>query len=500
MLDRTRAALVILLAAVVASAPARADEEAWSLVEEHWYVMEIAEARAGWMSSKVFESAEQFRTEMVSNLTVRRGTLELHIETTSQFVETRSGEPVRVHYVADMSMQEVDTEWRFEDDHVVSVVRQGDRVLTRTVDRPSGEWLTPMGVQRFLKERHAAGAKQITYRALNPESGLEPVTITSERVGTETFEIDGRSIPVTVWKTSTDSIPLPATEKYSADTHLVYVELAAPMGRLVTRLASKRLALAVGDAPAPELMLKTFVKPSRPIPNVMSASKARLGLRAREGELPVLPSAAAQRVEPDEANGRVVVTVDLSRAVEAGADERTDESYLGSSALIDPTDPLIRKLAYSAVKDIGEDPAEKAEAMRSRVYRHITGKGLQTAFASASETAKTRAGDCSEHAVLLAAMCRVEEIPARVAMGLVYVESFAGESDIFGWHMWTQALIDDAWVDLDATLPVRYHAGHVLTSTSSLADESGNDELASILMLMGNMEIEVIDVEYGGGS
>ena len=31
-------------------------------------------------------------------------------------------------------------------------------------------------------------------------------------------------------------------------------------------------------------------------------------------------------------------------------------------------------------------------------------------------------GDCTEHAVLAAAMCRAVEVPSRVAIGLVYVE------------------------------------------------------------------------------
>ena len=44
--------------------------------------------------------------------------------------------------------------------------------------------------------------------------------------------------------------------------------------------------------------------------------------------------------------------------------------------------------------------------------------------------------------VLLAAMLRAAEIPSRVAVGVIYVERFAGERDVFGYHMWTQALID----------------------------------------------------------
>ena len=41
--------------------------------------------------------------------------------------------------------------------------------------------------------------------------------------------------------------------------------------------------------------------------------------------------------------------------------------------------------------------------------------------ATAAEVARSREGDCTEHAVLLAALARARGIPARVAMGLVYV-------------------------------------------------------------------------------
>ena len=121
---------------------------------------------------------------------------------------------------------------------------------------------------------------------------------------------------------------------------------------------------------------------------------------------------------------------------------------------------------------------------------------MQTAFAAASETARTKEGDCSEHGVLLCALLRADGIPARVATGLVYADAFAGAQGIFGWHMWTQALIDGKWVDFDATLPVRYNATHVLTSTSSLADGLGAADMGSVIQLIGNLEIEVVDVQY----
>ena len=57
---------------------------------------------------------------------------------------------------------------------------------------------------------------------------------------------------------------------------------------------------------------------------------------------------------------------------------------------------------------------------------------------------------------LLAAMLRADDIPSRTVSGLVYVSSFEGAKDIFGYHMWTQGWIAEdgkgRWVDLDATL------------------------------------------------
>jgi transglutaminase-like putative cysteine protease len=92
-------------------------------------------------------------------------------------------------------------------------------------------------------------------------------------------------------------------------------------------------------------------------------------------------------------------------------------------------------------------------------------------------------------------MLRAQGIPSRVATGLVYVEGFGAEGYSFGWHMWTQALVDGRWVDFDATLSRRYHAAHVLTGVSSLGDQAAPGEMASMMRMIGNLQIEVVDVE-----
>ena len=43
-------------------------------------------------------------------------------------------------------------------------------------------------------------------------------------------------------------------------------------------------------------------------------------------------------------------------------------------------------------------------------------------LATADHVAKTLEGDCTEYAMLTAAMCRAEGVPSRTAMGLVYAD------------------------------------------------------------------------------
>lgn len=526
--------LLALIAALFAPAvPAHGQEATWEVTEDQWYALELADQRVGWMRARLFDDGGRFRTDTETRMKLARGGMELEITMISSFTETHDGEPLRMRSVQDMSIQEVEQEWIFKGDEVLTISRQGGREITKKLPRPEGDWMTPAAVARHIAKQIEAGKVEIKYSMLSPEQGLKPIDVTMSYVGDDLYPIDERFYPVTKWKTTTSAVPLAATEMYDAEGNSVYSEIHAQFGKLVTKLTTREKALGIEDEPAevaakapgggevemeepeavregdedlpaggglpekaPELMLESFVKLDEPVRNAHKTTTARLRLRARNGDLPELPSAGAQRAEVDPDTDDVILTVDINDNLPASGEDLSNEDYLDSTTMVDATDPFVRKLAERATRNAGDDAFRKAERLRRLVHRHISKKGLATAFASASETARTRTGDCSEHGVLLAALLRAQGIPSRVAMGLVYADSFAGAENIFGWHMWTQALIDDKWVDFDATLPVRYSATHVLTGTSSLADGIGSTDLSSLLLLMGNLEIEVEDVGY----
>jgi hypothetical protein len=83
------------------------------------------------------------------------------------------------------------------------------------------------------------------------------------------------------------------------------------------------------------------------------------------------------------------------------------------------------------------------------VSQYIYKKTFSRGFAIASEVAASRAGDCTEHSVLLAAALRQENVPARVVFGIVIVYGEAAAA--FG-HAWVEAVQDGALVRLDAAL------------------------------------------------
>ena len=86
----------------------------------------------------------------------------------------------------------------------------------------------------------------------------------------------------------------------------------------------------IAEGNVPELMISSFVKPDKAIKRPHKTTTARLRLRAKEGKLPEIPSAGAQRVEKDPdfegESGGVILSIDITDnlAAEDGDAENND--------------------------------------------------------------------------------------------------------------------------------------------------------------------------------
>jgi transglutaminase-like putative cysteine protease len=154
-------------------------------------------------------------------------------------------------------------------------------------------------------------------------------------------------------------------------------------------------------------------------------------------------------------------------------------------------DPLIAAQAKEAVG--GEtDPWKQAVALETYVHRAMTVTDFSQAFATAAEAAHSGKGDCKAHAVYLAALARAEKIPARVAVGLVYMPG----SQTFGGHMWTEVYVGGRWIGLDATLGKGgLGGGHLQIAHSTLAGVTAYNFVYPMLQVLNGLKIEVLDWE-----
>ena len=107
---------------------------------------------------------------------------------------------------------------------------------------------------------------------------------------------------------------------------------------------------------------------------------------------------------------------------------------------------------------------------------------------------RTRVGDCNEHTALYVAMARALGLPARVAVGLVYLRG------AFYYHAWAEVWIDEApgrglWLPVDPTLDeFPADATHVRLARGGL------DRQTAILALVGQAKLEVLEVTLRPGT
>ncbi len=137
------------------------------------------------------------------------------------------------------------------------------------------------------------------------------------------------------------------------------------------------------------------------------------------------------------------------------------------------------------------DSWKVAVALEQYVYR-VVKPDFNAAFATASDVARSRKGDCKGHAVYLAALARARGIPARVASGLVYVEG----ARAFGDHMWTEVYVGNRWIPLDGMLGKGgIGAGHLKLGQSTLEGVSAFGDFTSEAETADRLKIEVLDAQ-----
>ncbi len=487
----TRILGTAVLAALVLLVGARSEPDR----VERWFEVRVGGRPAGWTRSLVERVPEGWRTESQTRLRLGRGGTMLDMTTGGWIVESDDGRPISGGRTQTGGGQAVRVTWTYGSEGVVERTIDGARVNERRWPPLASEALPPRAAETAAARLRGQGAA-FEQTILEPTQGRLPQRVRVEPAGVATVKLPDGERPATCWKLSGPMVPKGTREWRDASDTLLRSLSPTGLGEIESVLSTEDQAKATLEraVAAPEIMVASFVKPDRPLKDPGEIRRMRVRLSAIEGSMEPVPSCGAQRART-EVDGTVEVVVDLDLPpLEAAEPERRDPDYLAASPMIDGKDPRIASLAQQAVADANADAM--LERLRAAAHRALPRKNLSNALASASEALRTGSGDCTEHAVLLAAMLRTRGIPARVVAGLVWCDAFAGERQVFGWHLWTQALVNDRWIDLDATLPpggASFHAGHVALATTPLRDSASDPSWITLLASLGNLRVQVLE-------
>ncbi len=475
------AVAALALGAVTARTPAG------DAAKETWYRISIDGTDAGWQRTAEAPDARGMRSVSESYLRVGRDGAVTEIRIAWELLESADGVPIECTLEQRVGTAPTRTSAEFGADGVLVRTSGAGRDVVQRLPPLPGDCLGPAAAARHIQSRRAAGATRISCTTIDPASGLGPV-------GIVTVPAPGERC----WSTTTTVVPTAMTECLDSRGDVVRAESPLGIGTFVLTRTDRARAQAPlpGAGAGVDVLRRSVVAVNPPADGLLGATRAVVSVRAREGKLVPLPSSGAQRVDasPDGISARVHVDTDRGSAPDPG--DADDRRYRDASPIVDSGDPAIVDAVQRTLVDAPAGDAARAEALRAFVHRHITGKDLASVFASASSVMRDRSGDCTEHAVLLAAMLRAAGIPSRLAAGVVYAREFAGVRGCYAWHMWTQALVDGQWRDLDATLAGRrFHAGHILFATGAQDGPSIDPVFAGMVMSVGNLDITVESID-----
>ena len=523
-------------------------------ISDRWYRMYLGESLVGWARMQETKQPaasgrvedDKFTTSSQVRFTVDRGGFSMKLGVDVTYTESGDGRPL--HSVTKKKLGEyaIDEEMFFRGKRGESGVdlftkqlgtTRHDKlpgVVNKEAKAAGGEaWVSSREAERIVREAMQRGDERIAVWTLDPAAGAQVIQTVTVYEGEAELTIKGKRLKTSVYRqkiegrpgsaakiyvdaaTKTDAVQIEQTVAPGMDVRLVLSDASAADAKIdkIETMQASLVKAGSSIKDARKLRRGVYVMETSGVANALEKEKGGAGfvlMTAGWQRATAVQGGAEVGAKPEAGARTFRVEVDLDKPVwisEGDADWPSDENR-NANAMMDFEDAEVAALVARARKDFQSDAVlAKARVLRDFVFRHISKKDYTIGFGSASEVARTKRGDCTEHGVLLAAMLRGADVQSRVVTGLVYAPEVEGEKDVFVFHMWTQAWVEDAaktadgkrrghWVDFDATLPdgALFDAAHVAVGVSTLSAQTPiEQDMAYKLASMGRVKMKVIE-------
>jgi hypothetical protein len=456
------------------------------------------DAKVGYSHTTLRRDGDVVLVRIETTMKINRAGANVEMRSIEASRETIDGKPLSFFSSLDLGNAPVRRKGLFEKGKIRVTAKQFGReqVVEHDFDqRGIMNWGLELLVRKHGKEK---GTKYEAW-VYSPEFGLDaPTKVTMESHGRDTFEIKGKKTEGTKLVSTMHSKTGNVSIASWLDAKGAPLRVTMEMVGIPIEMVAVEQSVAMADFTPADLFTQSLLTIETTIPpdakkvtyQLIPKKNKQLGLQPDDNDF--------QEVRPLQGGG-VEVTVKRARhnaLLQAkGHSGKLDFKYKKSNVMIDSDDPLVKRLSMRA--SVGaRNIFDLAHRLRHFVSHYVREKNLEVGFATASEVARSREGDCSEHAVLLAAMGRAKGLPSRVVAGLVYVPELEGKTNVMGYHIWTQFHLRGHWVDFDAALGESECAPtRIALMTASLEDASLTELGLALLDYVGQVEIKVTKVE-----
>ena len=445
--------VLVLLAASTAAIAAPSDDT--------WMTVLLDGRKIGNMHLTRRVEGDRVITTQALSIELARTGIKVGLSSSETDAETRDGTPIAFESRSSISGIESVITGKVHDDGTCEVTTNiGGNPQTRTIAWPKGALLAE-GLRLAEAKTSLKPGGRFSELAFQAES-LDAVEV-STTIGTgERVDLPGgaRKLVRIEQLIELPGAPTKSVAWVNDDQDIQKMKMSV-MGYELTMLACSRAC-----AQAPNQSADILTHALAPAPSALTPDDLRHGVIIRmssmQADAPLSFAATDEQRVTKLGNGAELRIAPIS------ADASNDSEGVPQPSDSKPNDwlqsdaPEVRKLAQQGAGD-AKDPLTQMQNLESFVRGFIRNKNLSVGYASALEVAKNPEGDCTEHAVLLAAFGRSLGIPTRVVDGLAYTNHYADVDHVFVPHAWAQAWVGGKWQSFDAAL-LGFDAGHIALS------------------------------------
>lgn len=461
---------------------------------DRWYEVFLGESKVGYAHSTMKLEKGEVISQSTFIMSIKRAGESIKIQSTEKTKESISGQILSFSGEMKMAGVPITKKGWVEGSEIVVQEKQYLRETTKRYPlNPKGKMT--WGLLKFLRENgFKEEGREIETQIYSADFGMAaPTKAKIKSFGECKIQINQK--PVKVFRTEITLLTKMGEMKTInwLDPEGFAVKTKMQMGGIPIEIKQSSQSQAKRSSEKTDFLFQTLLSLPQGIPE--NSKSVRFKIEILEGELSsIIPQSRNQKVtQIDDQNFIVDVKAEKwsKNLKNKSSNKPIGQEFRLPNVMIDSEDKLIHQLAKQAGRG-AKNIIDLSERLYSFAGKYIHRKNFSVGFATAGETARGREGDCTEHAVFLAALGRSMGIPTRVASGLVFMNEFQGKNNVMGFHMWTEFHIKGQWRSLDSALgKIGSHTERITISVSSLKQDSLNELGFRIAQMIGNIKIQI---------